>query len=154
MIALFLIVIEGKHSQKKDQGALGDIILPDGFEIEIYANKANFGLIKPRSLKVVEKNGSIITYVGSGDSNDRTLRALIDRDGDNKVDEVVDVFKGQWWMVASVTVDPVRGNLITAEPNQTYLSATPTNSLSNLCFYICIRIRIDIFVRETRMSRS
>ncbi len=66
---------------------LDDIVLPPGFTIEVYADKDNHNLTQPREIHVEHVNGAILTYVGTADPNDRSLRVLVDKDGDHNVDE-------------------------------------------------------------------
>ena len=108
------------NKRKEKRLPLEDIVLPDGFQIEVYADRDNQGLISPRFLKVQQYQDSTIVYVGTSDTADRRLRALIDNDNDNKVDSTVEVFRGPSFPLQAVAINPVNGNLYSAEPNVTY----------------------------------
>ncbi len=62
---------------------------------QLFADKENHNITQPiaRQPHVESYNGATIVYVGTYDTNDRTLRALVDKDGDNQIDEVHELFK-------------------------------------------------------------
>ena len=124
------VVLSAPHIRHYDSSLslpLDEIQLPPGFNISIYADAANNSLTQPRALKVVEYNGATIVYVATFDAEDRTVRALIDYDSDNTIDDTVDVFTGQWWEIGAVTINPENGNMYCAEPNQTYICSGNIN---------------------------
>ncbi len=77
-------------AQAPDASSLSTIKLPPGFSIEVYASN----LTNPRQM-VLSPNGTL--FVGSmrlGGKEPKDIYAVVDRDKDNKADEVIAVAKG------------------------------------------------------------
>eukprot|EP01084_Bolivina_argentea_P122408 216909_1 len=104
------------------QVPLNTITLPPGFNISVWADKATNGINEPRQLNVQFYKGATIVYVGTLNQRNDHIRALVDRDNDQKIDNSYIIFDspGSNWPLASLVVSPENGQMFINSMEQSY----------------------------------
>eukprot|EP01083_Nonionella_stella_P249073 861613_1 len=124
VLCLFVYV----NTNNADIPPLSSIILPPGFNIEIYASKPEPKMKQPKSMEVVIYNGSTIVYI-AGHHEFPGIWAIVDYDSDNKIDANYTIFdENIVWPIGGIAIHPITGQLYMSSINESYICEGNANS--------------------------